>query len=90
MDLKKIQGLLAVLRDKIKEDGQITPETEAELRTLIFETLQTANAQLHNIQGQLNNLRFAQQAGNDNALDDGQKARLNLLEKLGSGSQAVH
>lgn len=89
MDIKDIQAKLKELRDRIKSDGQITPQSEEDLKTILNDTLISANTELTALQGKLN-ARMAMQAGNDNGLSEDQKKRLRIIEKTGTGSQTVH
>lgn len=89
MDLKDIQQKLKELRDMIKADGCVSPAAEAQLKTILSDTLTTANVELNAIQTKLN-ATMAMRAGNDNALSEDQKKRLRIVEKTGTGSQAVH
>lgn len=89
MDYKFIQKKLQNLRDRIAQKGQISESDEKELKSLIHDTLLNANDQLENIQGRLHTM-IAKKAGNDNALNEEQKAKLDVLQKAGAGSTAVH
>lgn len=89
MDLKEIQKKLKDLRDRIRNDGCITPESQQELKSLLSDTLVTANDELTAIQQRLNTT-LTLRAGNDNVLSDEQKKRLRIIEKTGTGSHAVH
>ncbi len=89
MDIKDIQAKLKELRDRIKSDGQITPQSEEDLKAILNDTLISANTELTALQGKLN-ARMAMQAGNDNGLSEDQKKRLRIIEKTGTGSSAVH
>ncbi|MFA5592530.1 MAG: hypothetical protein WC989_04370 [Micavibrio sp.] len=89
MDLKDIQEKLQALRDRIKEDGHISPESERALQDLLSTSLISTNEELSAAQARLN-AAMAVRAGNDNALSDDQKKRLRLMEKTGTGSYAVH
>lgn len=89
MSIKDIQAKLKELRDRIKEDGHISPSSEAQLKDILNDTLLSANDELANIQQRLNT-KMTMRAGNDNALSDDQKKRLRIIEKIGAGSYAVH
>ena len=91
MDFKKIQEKLAVLRDRIRSDGCISPDSEQELKNIMNDTLTSASQELTNIQTKLSST-MAIRAGNDNQtkLSDDQKKRLRLVEKTGTGSEMVH
>ncbi len=89
MDLKDIQVRLQELRDRIRAEGRISPKAEEELRTLLNSTLITANDELNAIQGKIH-YSMIKRAGNDNVLTPEQKRRLSIIEKTGTGSQAVH
>ncbi len=89
MDLKDIQKKLKVLRDKIRADGCITPESENNLKNILNETLSSAHEELSSIQEKLT-ATMSMRAGNDNILSDDQKHRLRLMEKTGTGSLTVH
>lgn len=91
MDLKNIQNQLKTLRDKIKDQGKISESDEKELKSLIRQTLESANNELEDIQGRLKNIVTQHSRANDNEhLTDEQKKRLSLVEKTGTGSIAVH
>lgn len=89
MDLKEIQQKLKQLRDRIKDEGCISPVAEAELKAILSDTLVTANDELTAIQDKLA-AQMAMRAGNDNTLTLEQKKRLSIIEKTGTGSHAVH
>lgn len=89
MDIKDIQAKLKELRDRIKEDGHISANSEQQLKDILNDTLISANDELATIQKRLNT-KMAMRAGNDNALSDDQKKRLRIIEKTGTGSLAVH
>ena len=89
MDLKDIQEKLKALRDRIKDEGSISPLSEQELKSILNDTLVSANDELTAIQNRLN-ATMAIRAGNDNVLSDDQKKRLRIIEKTGTGSCAVH
>ncbi|PZQ47379.1 MAG: hypothetical protein DI551_03540 [Micavibrio aeruginosavorus] len=89
MDLKDIQEKLKELRDRIKDEGRISAESEAALKNLLSNTLVTANDEIENIQNRLS-ATLAMRAGNDNDLTPEQKKRLRIIEKTGTGSTAVH
>lgn len=90
MSLKDVQQKLKDLRDRIRADGKLSPGIERELQELLSETLTSANDEISALQDKLNaTLSF--RAGNDNAtLSDEQKRRLRIVEKTGTGSEAVH
>ena len=87
--MKDIQKKLKLLRDRIKEDGHISPVAEQELNAILSDTLVTANAELSAIQNKLS-ATMAMRAGNDNELTTEQMKRLRIMEKTGTGSHAVH
>lgn len=89
MDIKDIQAKLKELRDRIKTDGQITPQSEEALKAILNDTLVSANTELTALQTKLS-ARMVMQAGNDNELSEDQKKRLRIIEKTGTGSQTVH
>jgi len=89
MDIKDIQKKLAVLRDRIRAEGQISADSETELKNILNDTLASANQELTSIQNRLT-ATMAMRAGNDNPLSDEQKKRLRLVEKTGTGSDMVH
>ena len=89
MDIKDIQAKLKELRDRIKQDGHISPVSEQQLKDILNDTLISANGELATIQQRLNT-KMTMRAGNDNILSDDQKKRLRLIEKTGTGSHAVH
>ena len=89
MDIKDIQAKLKELRDRIKQDGHISPLSEQQLKDILNDTLISANGELATIQQRLNT-KMTIRAGNDNILSDDQKKRLRIIEKTGTGSYAVH
>ena len=89
MDLKDIQEKLKELRDRIKTEGHISPRAEEELKSLLSNTLVTANDEICTIQNRLS-ATLAVRAGNDNILTPDQKKRLSIIEKMGTGSVCVH
>jgi hypothetical protein len=89
MDIKDIQEKLKQLRDRIKDEGYISPTAELELKAILNDTLISANEEVTSIQERLN-ASMAMRAGNDNILSDDQKKRLRIVEKTGTGSHAVH
>ncbi len=89
MELKDIQERLKELRDRIRAEGRISPHAEEELKNLLNSTLITANDELSAIQGKIH-YSMIKRAGNDNVLTPEQKRRLSIIEKTGTGSQAVH
>ena len=89
MDMKDIQKKLKDLRDRIRVEGSISPDSESELRLILEDTLVSANDELSAIQLKLTTA-LALRAGNDNELSDEQKRRLRIIEKTGTGSYAFH
>lgn len=89
MDMKDIQKKLKDLRDRIREEGSISHDSEKELRLILEDTLVSANSELNVIQMKLTTA-LSLRAGNDNLLSDDQKSRLRIIEKTGTGSHAVH
>jgi hypothetical protein len=89
MDLKDIQKQLKELRDRIKREGYVSPESEHQLKEIMNDTLVSAKDELAVMQDRLN-ATMSMRAGNDNVLSDDQKKRLRLIEKTGTGSHAVH
>ena len=89
MDLKDIQERLKELRDRIRAEGRISPNAEEELKTLLSNTLVSANDELSAIQNRIGHA-MVRRAGNDNILTPEQKKRLSIIEKTGTGSLAVH
>lgn len=89
MDLKDIQEKLKALRDRIKAEGHISPRAEEELKSLLSNTLVSANDEISTIQNRLN-ATLTIRAGNDNALTAEQQKRLRIIEKMGTGSACVH
>jgi len=89
MDLKDIQAKLKELRDRIKAEGCISETSEEELKALLSNTVITANDQLSTIQNKIS-ATMAIRATNDNVLTPDQKKRLSIVEKTGTGSNAVH
>ena len=92
MDLKHVQQKLKTLRDRIRDQGEISAEDEKELKSLIRQTLEGANSELEGLQGRLSKIVENHQANDnqDKELNEEQKTRLSLMEKTGTGSIAVH
>jgi len=92
MDLKAIQAQLESLRNRIRAEGRLSSTCENELKSILENTLITANRELIDIQNKLT-ATMAMRAGNDNQtteLTEDQKKRLSILEKTGTGSTALH
>lgn len=89
MDLKDIQQKLKTIRDRIRDEGRVSSATEAELKSILTDTLVTANDEMTAIQNKLT-AQLSLRAGNDNALSDDQKKRLRIVEKIGTGSRSIH
>lgn len=89
MDLKDIQEKLKELRDRIRAEGCISETSEEELKSLLNNTVISAHDQLATIQTKLS-ATMAIRATNDNILTPDQKKRLSIVEKTGTGSNAVH
>lgn len=89
MDLKDIQEKLKELRDRIKSEGHISPRSEEELKSLLSNTLVTANDEIVSIKHRID-ATMAMRAGNDNFLTAEQQKRLRIIEKMGTGSACVH
>ena len=89
MEMKDIQKKLKDLRDRIRDEGSISLDSEKELRLILEDTLVSANDELNVIQMKLTTA-LSLRAGNDNILSDEQKKRLSIIEKTGTGSYAVH
>ena len=80
MNLKKVTKKLTSVRDSIRADGKISPETEEVLKSLITEPV-TVN------QGRF---RTPQPQNDNQVLTAEQKFRLRLMEKTGTGSTSIH
>lgn len=89
MDLKDIQEKLKELRDRIKSEGHISARSEEELKSLLGNTLVTANDEISSIGDRLS-ATMAMRAGNDNTLTPEQQKRLRIIEKMGTGSSCIH
>jgi len=91
MDFKDIQDKLKNLRDRIRDEGTISPKSEAELKEILQDTLLSANDEIHSIQEKLT-AALSLRAQNDNSptLTVEQKRRLSIMEKTGTGSYVVH
>jgi len=92
MDLKLIQKKLEHLRDRIRAEGRLSQSSEGELKTLMENTLLTAQSELTILQAKLGE-SLTLRARNDNnapALTEDQKKRLSFLEKSGMGSGTLH
>ncbi len=89
MDLKDIQEKLKELRDRIKSEGHISPRAEEELKSLLSNTIVSANDEISTIQNRLT-ATLSMRAGNDNELTADQKKRLRIIEKMGTGSACIH
>jgi protein subunit release factor A len=90
MDLKVIQKQLKKLHEKIKEQGHLSDSDEQELKTLMQETLFTASSEINNIQHRLKIQVACTPSNNNRPLSADQIARLNIVEKTGTGSNAIH
>lgn len=89
MDLKDIQVRLKELRDRIKSEGHISPHAEEELKTLLGQTLVSANDEISSIRNRLN-ATLSIRAGNDNDLTPEQLKRLRFVETMETGSDSIH
>lgn len=91
MDFKDIQDKLKTLRDRIRAEGHITPESEAELKEILSSTLISADNEIKAIQSKITT-QMAVRAGNDNKpnLTEDQLRRLSIIEKTGTGSYVTH
>lgn len=90
MNFKKIQGQLKLLRDRIKDQGAISADDEQELKSLIRQTLENANDELVDINTRLKSMTGADLANDNRNLSEEQKAKLDIVEKTGTGSVAIH
>ena len=90
MTLKQVQEKLRVLRDRIRNQGEISADDEKELKSLIRETLKGANTELEDLQGRLTKVAHKQCNDNSMSLNEDQQFRLSITEKAGVGSTAVH
>ena len=86
MNIKKVTQKLAEIRDIAREEGRLTAEEKAELKELVNETLTIAQKDLK----KSHVIPMPKQAHNDNELTADQYFRLRLMEKTGTGSQAIH
>lgn len=91
MDFKDIQDKLKNLRDRIRAEGRITPDSEAELKEILSSTLVSADHEIKAIQNRIS-AQMETRAGNDNkpTLSEEQMRRLSIIEKTGTGSYVVH
>lgn len=90
LKLKKVTEQLSKVRDSVRENGSISPEDEATLRTLIGDTINIAQEDLPRLPNRLKS-RTMPLAENDNTpLTTEQKFRLTLMEKTGTGSASIH
>lgn len=92
MDFKDIQDKLKNLRDRIKAEGRISEESEAELKAILDSTLLTADKEIKEIQNKIT-AQMTVRVGNDNhslTLSEDQMRRLSIIEKTGTGSHVVH
>ena len=90
MDLKAIQNQLKKLHEKIKEQGHLSDSDEQELKSLLQETLFSASHEIDTIQSRLKIQLACKQANDDRKLSADQIARLTIMEKTGTGSNAIH
>ena len=90
MDLKAIQKQLKKLHAKIKEQGHLSASDEQELKSLMQETLFTASSEIDNIQHRLRIQAACKNSNDDRPLSPDQIARLSIMEKTGTGSNAIH
>jgi len=88
MDLKKVTQKLAEIRDIAREEGRLTEQEKAELKELVNETFTISQRDLKKQNTPV--ISMPQKADNDNELTADQHFRLRLMEKTGTGSQAIH
>ena len=91
MNFEDIQNKLKDLRDRIRAEGCITPDSEAELKEILSSTLISADTEIKAIQNRIT-AQIETRAGNDNKpnLSEEQMRRLSIIEKTGTGSYVVH
>lgn len=80
MNIKKVTKKLASVRDSILDNGGLTEEDEALLRSMIEEPV-TINQR---------RLRTPAPHNDNDPLSAEQKFRLRLMEKTGTGSTSIH
>lgn len=80
MNLKKVTKKLTSVRDSILDNGGLTEEDEALLRSMIDEPV-TINQR---------RLRTPTPQNDNKPLSPEQKFRLRLMEKTGTGSTSIH
>lgn len=90
MDLKAIQKQLKELHAKIKEQGHLSASDEQQLKSLMQETLFTASSEIDNIQHRLHVQTACKNSNDNRPLSPEQIARLSIMEKTGTGSNAIH
>jgi phage I-like protein len=90
MDLKLIQKKLSDLRDKIRAEGRISDANQAELKSLLEQSLMSAKEELLEAQSNLSTLMAVTSSNQNTPLTDEQIFRLKIIEKTGTGSSAIH
>lgn len=90
MDLTAIQKKLSALRDRIRAEGRISEDAQAELKSLLELSLVTAREELTEAQTKLSGIMALKQANQNDTLTPDQIARLKIVEKTGTGSSAIH
>ena len=90
LKLKKVTEKLSKVRDSISDNGNISPENEQILKSLIGDTIDIAQKDLKKLPNSMRS-RFMPMPENDNKeLTTEQKFRLRLMEKTGTGSSSIH
>ena len=91
MNLKKVTKKLSKVRDNVRQDGEISAETEQMLKSLITDALMEAPNELKNLPNKNKITSRMPLPENDNTpLTSEQKFRLRLMEKTGTGSVSIH
>ena len=92
MNLKKVSQKLAAIRDQVGENGKLSDSDKKELKLLVAETLEIAQAKTKkvnskNMMPDFDNIIVH----NDNEeLSAEQTFRFRLVEKTGTGSHLIH
>ena len=98
MNLKFLEQKLKTLRDRIRSEGRLTRQDERELKALLEHALTAADENTTETESPFGRILAKQSALNDNhllnskpaTLTPDQKARLMIVEKVGTGSMSIH
>ncbi len=83
MNTKFLHKKLSTLRDRIRAEGHVSPEIQAELYDLLEQSVTSPSA----LQTGIGSIKAANQ---NVPLNDDQIKRLKIVEKTGTGSSSIH